>query len=111
MGFRLNVVCSSRVSEAQRGDIFDSAQSIWDFIRGPRGIGDFDDRVVFAPLEMTSYLLRTDEDVETIIVQNDDLEAQLVDWSQQFPDITFAYIEADCFGGKCVYAGFCCIDA
>jgi hypothetical protein len=43
-------------------------------------------------------------------VANDEfiLEAQkrLVDWSKDFPSTNFVWIEAECFGGACLYYGF-----
>ncbi len=32
----------------------------------------------------------------------------LPSWSVQFPEIMFVYLEADCFGGNCLYGGYVC---
>jgi hypothetical protein len=34
------------------------------------------------------------------------VEEELLDFSTQFPELTFSFIRADCFGGACEYAGF-----
>ena len=42
--------------------------------------------------------------------QNAEVENDLPEWSRAFPSVTFAFIEADCFGGYCEYSGYCCRD-
>ena len=37
-----------------------------------------------------------------------ELEDGLVGWSQQYPETVFVFLNADCFGGKCLYAGYVC---
>jgi hypothetical protein len=76
----------------------------------PLGINVYTDRLLLAPPELTDYLFENDEDYETALEQNGLLESGLLEWSQGFPDIFFAYIEADCFGGTCVYSGLVCRD-
>lgn len=36
------------------------------------------------------------------------LEDELDEWSTQFPDAVFAFLNADCFGGKCRYVSYIC---
>ncbi len=36
------------------------------------------------------------------------LEDELPSWSRQHPFLTMVYIEADCFGGTCLYRGYVC---
>ncbi len=36
------------------------------------------------------------------------LEDELVEWSKQFPDALFSFLNADCFGGNCRYVGYIC---
>jgi len=36
------------------------------------------------------------------------LEDELVLWSQHYPEVTFVFINADCFGGTCCYSGYIC---
>lgn len=43
-----------------------------------------------------------------IMTHNDSLYEQIVLFSEQFPDISFAYIWADSHGGTCFYDGFVC---
>jgi hypothetical protein len=38
------------------------------------------------------------------------VKEELPAWSHTFPAVTFALIEADCFGGDCEYFGYCCRD-
>lgn len=32
--------------------------------------------------------------------------SDLAEFSREYPDFTFVFIDADCFGGTCVYTGF-----
>ncbi|HEX5157935.1 MAG TPA: hypothetical protein VFW17_12030 [Ktedonobacterales bacterium] len=36
------------------------------------------------------------------------LEDELVRWSQRYPDVTFVFINVDCFGGACLYSDYIC---
>lgn len=36
------------------------------------------------------------------------IENELPAWSTQYPFLTWVYLEADCFGGTCVYRGYVC---
>ena len=36
------------------------------------------------------------------------LEKELPTWSIQYPFLTVVYLEADCFGGTCLYRGYVC---
>lgn len=36
------------------------------------------------------------------------LEDELVLWSPRYPDVRFVFINADCFGGTCLYSGYIC---
>lgn len=36
------------------------------------------------------------------------MEDELPQWSTNYPDITFIFIHADCFGGICDYQGYVC---
>ena len=33
---------------------------------------------------------------------------ELRDWSRSFPELAFAYVRAECFGGHCEYEGYVC---
>jgi hypothetical protein len=50
----------------------------------------------------------TDEEQEQARELAYALEDELVDWSQQYPHVKFVFINADCFGGTCFYAGYMC---
>ena len=39
-----------------------------------------------------------------------DVEHGLPSWSRAFPAIVFVYLEAECFGGICLYGGYACQD-
>ena len=34
------------------------------------------------------------------------MEDGLPEWSRAFPDVTFAVVSVDCFGGTCLYGGY-----
>lgn len=36
------------------------------------------------------------------------IEEELPGWSAQHPSLTAMYLEADCFGGTCLYRGYIC---
>jgi hypothetical protein len=36
------------------------------------------------------------------------IEDELPTWSKQHPFLTVVYLEADCFGGTCIYRGYVC---
>lgn len=80
----------------------------WPYCRGPRNPSAYRDRAVFAPPELTGYLFDSTEDLSHALAQADEVEAGLSEWSCQFPEVTFALIESDCFGGQCAYRGFAC---
>ena len=82
----------------------------WPFCRGPRDPAAFPDRALFAPPELTGYLYDTPADHERVLAEAEDVEVGLPDWSRAFPEVTFALVEADCFGGRCAYFGYCCRD-
>lgn len=36
------------------------------------------------------------------------IEDQLPEWSKNYPDIVFVFVNVDCFGGICIYQGYVC---
>lgn len=108
MGFELRIVVSSAVSPETRRSILDAAAVHWPHIRRPQDGKSYEDRAIFALPEMTSYLHKTPEDSSRVISQNFGVHDGLAEWSRRFPDVVFAFIEVDCFGGQCLYEGFCC---
>lgn len=36
------------------------------------------------------------------------IEDQLPEWSKNYPDIVFVFVDVDCFGGICEYQGYVC---
>ncbi|MFO1351522.1 MAG: hypothetical protein U1F68_12990 [Gammaproteobacteria bacterium] len=108
MGFQSAVIVSSSASAEQRKRMLDQAIRCWPFIRLPRQDSDLTSHALFSPPEMTDYLYGTTEEYEDMLEQNDRVWAELQDWSRQFPTVTFAYIDADCSGGVCLYSGFTC---
>ena len=108
MGYQLKLVISSSVTSDLRAVIMSAAVARWPFCRGPRDPSAFTDRALIAPPELTDYLFDTDEDRERAIEQSYEVEDGLLEWSRQFPAVTFACIEADCFGGTCIYHGSTC---
>lgn len=57
----------------------------------------------FYRLGKTKYGVKTEEEVYDNIYESLD---NIASFSQKFPDKSFAYIEADCFGGTCMYEGY-----
>jgi hypothetical protein len=110
VGFQLKLVISSPVPADARTATVAAALARWPFCRGPRDLAAYPDRAVFAPPELTGYLYDGTEDYGRALAQADEVEAGLSKWSRAFPDVTFAFVEADCFGGNCEYYGYCCRD-
>lgn len=108
MGFQLKLVISSRVSAEERKGIMSAVRERWPFCRGPRDPSAYSNRAVFAPPELTSYLYDDFDEAERVDEMADDVESGLADWSRGFPIVAYALVEAECFGGNCLYRGFCC---
>ena len=49
---------------------------------------------------------KADEDYEQLVELPLAVEGGLAEFSRQFPAARFAFIDADCFGGTCIYTGF-----
>ena len=109
MGFRLDLVISSPVDAASYRQINNAALSRWSFVRVSQR-GEYDARVLFAAPELTSYLFDDDASYELAVEQCHQLAEQLPELTDQFRGVTFAHIAADCFGGTCLYFGYCCRD-
>ncbi len=110
MGFEQNIVISSAVPAGDRRAILSAAVTRWPAVTGPFEPDSYPDRVVFAPPEMTSYRFAGGADATEGRRQNDDVRDGLPEWSRAFPAVTFAWVEAECFGGQCGYSGFSCRD-
>lgn len=108
MGYRLKLVVSSPVPADTRAAILTAALARWPFCRGPRDPAAFSGHAVFAPPELTSYLFDDSVAEGRAMAQADEVEGGLQEFSRAFPDVVFAFVEADCFGGNCEYYGFCC---
>ena len=48
----------------------------------------------------------SDEDYERLLELPYAVERGLVEFSRGFPAAKFVYVDADCFGGTCIYTGF-----
>jgi hypothetical protein len=112
VGFQLQCVVSSQLTAEERHGVMAAALARWPFCRGPRDPNALTDRAVFAPPELTSYLFGHGEHgrYDEALLLADDVGRNLAEWSRAFPGVTFALIEANCFGGDCNYRGFCCRD-
>ena len=108
MGYRQNIIVSSTLDRATREQALQRARSRWGFLRSPRRSDVYSERLLLALPELTDYLFDQDADYETALEQSSQVESELPGWSQEFPLVVFAYIEADCFGGTCGYSGFAC---
>ncbi len=87
--------------------LLDDALNRWPSCDGRRITEPFQGFGIAVP----SYALTygdTDEEEEQARELAYALEAELVDWSQRYPDVRFVFINADCFGGKCFYSGYIC---
>src|SRR5262249_5589317 len=49
---------------------------------------------------------QSDEEYERLLELSFAVERGLADFSRGFEDATFVFVDADCFGGTCVYMGF-----
>jgi hypothetical protein len=111
MGYHQSIIVSSVLDWAAREDAIQRALSRWPFLRcSPNWRKDSVDRLLLAPPELTTYLFGNEEDYEAAVEHTWSVESELLNWSQGFPSTTFAFVEADCFGGNCVYSGFACRD-
>ena len=108
MGYRQNIIVSSTLDKTTREHAIQSALSRWPFLRNPRQGDVYSDRLLRELPELTDYLFDNDADYDTALEQNGLVESELLKWSQGFPVASFTYIEADCFGGTCLYSGFAC---
>jgi len=108
MGYHQNIIISTVLDATTRERALHSAHSRWPFLRNPRRHDLYSDRLLLAPPELTDYLFDNDADDEAASEQSFLLSTDLPNWSQEFPDIIFAHLEADCFGGVCDYSGFTC---
>lgn len=90
--------------------ILAEARSRWPFVRLPRDDSVYPQHVQFAPPELTEYLFEDEADYERAVNQSGEVEEGLPDLSRAFPDTSFVLIEAECFGGTCLYRGFACMD-
>ena len=52
----------------------------------------------------------SDEEAEAILEQRDSASDELPVFSASYPDATFLWVDADCFGGTCLYSGYGCRD-
>lgn len=108
MGYRQNIIVSSTLDKATREHALQSTLSRWTFLRRPRQSNVYSDRLLLALPELTDYLFDDEVDYVTALEHNGLVESELLSWSQEFSSTTFAYIEADCFGGIRGYSGFAC---
>ena len=108
MGYRQNIIISSVLTDELRCRIEQSALLQWSFLRFPRERSEYSSRLLLALPELTDYLFKEDAEYEARLEENFKVADELSAWSGQFPGITFAYIESDCFGGTCLYSGSVC---
>lgn len=108
MGYHQHIIISTVLDAVTRTRALQSAHSRWPFLRNPRRHDIYADRLLLAPPELTDYLFDHEEEEEIASEQCFVFATGLPTWSQEFPDIIFAHIESDCFGGVCDYSGFAC---
>jgi hypothetical protein len=107
MSFQQGVVVSGPVAVEVKKAILAAAQSRWPFIRLPRA-----DRLAehahFAPPEVTDSLFADEQARAQAEERCGEVEDWLKERAERFPDVAFAFVEADCFGSTCLYRGFVC---
>jgi hypothetical protein len=108
MGYTQSILVSSAVDEAMRLRLLQSTEARWPFLRRPRNRSLCTDRLILALPELTDYLFDDDATYEARLAENDKVKEELSTWSSEFPEPTYVYVEADCFGGTCLYSGYAC---
>ena len=106
MGFRLNAVFGSAIEWELKQAILSAALERWPFVRLPRRDFLLPANAQFAPPELTDYLFTDEVQYEKAVELNGDVEDGVPEWSRAFPDVTFAFVSVDCFGGTCLYGGY-----
>jgi hypothetical protein len=107
MGFQLSIVVSGPVDHLRKQAILEAARARWPFVRLPRE-DHLRQHAHFAPPELTDYLFKTTEAYERAMEENGLVEDYLSEWAESFPNVAFVFVEADCFGGTCLYRGYIC---
>jgi hypothetical protein len=111
VGFALSILFSSEVGARKRADIERDATRRWPFVRLPDARRDrYPGHVELAAPELTEYLFDRHEDYERAVERTGIWEEEVPGWSARFPEVGFAFIEAECVGGTCLYSGFVCRD-
>jgi len=110
MGFRQSIIVSSKSDKEVISTAIQSINSKWPFLRSPRESYVNHKRIVLGLPELTDYLFDDDSDYENALKQNEIVELGLINWTKEFPGLSFCYIEADCIGGSCHHSGFACQD-
>jgi hypothetical protein len=87
--------------------ILDAALQIWPGCRGRLITEPFHGFGIAVPEHALTYG-DLDEEQEQSQELAYALEDDLVGWSQQYPETVFVFLNADCFGGTCLYAGYVC---
>ena len=108
MDMHLTLVFSSKVEYSQKQEILSAAKAEWFFIRGPRSSGQLLSHAHFSPPELTETRFRSEDGFVQVLEKNCRLEDELVDWSRKFPDVKFAFLEADGRGKIDKYSGYTC---
>lgn len=106
MGFTQSVIVSSPVGPESKQAILTAALERWPFLRLPVRDWLLPAHAQVAPPELTEYLFREEEDYEQAVERNGEVEDGSPEWSRQFPQVAFAFVSADCFGGTCLYSGY-----
>ena len=65
---------------------------------------------LFRAPELTDYLFDDDTEYELAVSNAYAIADGVAKMSAEFRGVTFAYVDADCFGGTCLYSGFTTVD-
>ena len=110
MGFRRAIVISDRVDRDVIASALAYVKRNWEYVSLPVSNRHYRDRILFGAPELTDYLFEDDTEYELAVSNAYTIADGITKISAEFRGVTFAYVDADCFGGTCLYSGFTTVD-
>lgn len=108
MARRQNILISTPLDETARLRALNSALARWPFLDPAHKFVSSADRLVINLPNLTENSFDDEENYDACLDQNYQVRNELPEWSKEFPDVTFAFIELDSFGSTSLYSGFVC---